>query len=156
TQAESNGHLVEVLKGMATVKAAGGEERALAHWSDLFINQLNLSLERGRLAAVVEAALAALRTFTPLLLLWGGALQVLAGTFSLGTMLALVALATAALAPLGSLVSAGQQWQLVGAHLDRVADVVQAEPEQSLREVRPAPPLTGRIELRGVGFRYDP
>jgi ABC-type bacteriocin/lantibiotic exporter with double-glycine peptidase domain len=155
-QADSNGYLVEVLKGIATVKAAGGEERALAHWSGLFMNQLTLSLERGRLAALVEAAQAALRTFTPLLLLWVGALEVLAGTLSLGTMLALVALATATLAPLGSLVSAGQQWQLVGAHLDRVADVVQAEPEQPPHEVRPAPPLTGRIELRGVSFRYDP
>jgi ABC-type bacteriocin/lantibiotic exporter with double-glycine peptidase domain len=43
----------------------------------------------------------------------------------------------------------------VGAHLDRLADVLEADPEQDPRKVRSAPPLTGRIELRNVSFGYD-
>jgi ABC-type bacteriocin/lantibiotic exporter with double-glycine peptidase domain len=48
-----------------------------------------------------------------------------------------------------------QLLQVVGANLERLEDVLQAEPEQDPRAVAPAPRLTGRIELRDVSFRYD-
>jgi ABC-type bacteriocin/lantibiotic exporter with double-glycine peptidase domain len=105
---------------------------------------------------MVGTSMMMLRTCAPLTLLWVGALQVLGGTMSLGTMLALNALAASFLTPLASLVSSAQRFQLVGAHLDRIADVMEAEPEQNLPGVLPAPPLSGRIELRQVNFRYDP
>jgi len=46
--------------------------------------------------------------------------------------------------------------QLVSAHLDRIADVVEEESEQDLQGVQHAPPLSGRIELNHINFRYDP
>jgi ABC-type bacteriocin/lantibiotic exporter with double-glycine peptidase domain len=46
--------------------------------------------------------------------------------------------------------------QLVGAHLERLADVLEAEPEQDPQSVSSTPRLTGRVELRNVSFRYDP
>jgi HlyB family type I secretion system ABC transporter len=155
-QAVSQAYLVEALKGIATLKASGGEDRALDHWSNLFFNHLNVSLQRSRLSAIVSTALQTLHILSPLLLLWVGMLRVLDGAMSLGTMLALNALAVSFLTPLASLVSSGQQFQLVGAHLDRLMDVLEAEPEQDLEGVQNAPPLTGRIELKHVSFRYDP
>jgi ABC-type bacteriocin/lantibiotic exporter with double-glycine peptidase domain len=88
-------------------------------------------------------------------LLWVGALRVLDGSMSLGTMLALNALGISFLTPLASLVMNGRRFQMIGAYLERLADIVDAEPEQDLRKVRPAPALEGRIELRNVSFRYD-
>jgi ABC-type bacteriocin/lantibiotic exporter with double-glycine peptidase domain len=154
--AESQSYLVEALAGMATLKAAGAEERALDHWSNLFFKHLNVSLQRNRLSAFIGAGLTALNTLSPLLLLWIGAYYVLNHAMTLGTMLALNALAASFLAPLASLVASGQQFQLVSAHLDRIADVVEAAPEQDLQATKPAPPLSGRIELKNVNFRYDP
>jgi ABC-type bacteriocin/lantibiotic exporter with double-glycine peptidase domain len=154
--AESQSYLVEALAGMATLKAAGAEERALDHWSNLFFKHLNVSLQRNRLSAFIGAGLTALNTFSPLVLLWIGAYYVLNNAMTLGTMLALNALAASFLAPLASLVASGQQFQLVSAHLDRIADVVEAAPEQDLQATKPAPPLSGRIELKNVNFRYDP
>ncbi len=154
--AESQSYLVEALTGIATLKASGAEDRAHDHWSNLFFNQTNISLQRNHLAAIVETALTTLRTFSPLALLWFGALRVLDGTMSLGTMLALNALAAAVLTPLASLVMSGQRLQLVGAYLERLADVLEAEPEQDLEGAQPAPQLDGRIELTHVNFRYAP
>ncbi|MBX6341064.1 MAG: peptidase domain-containing ABC transporter, partial [Thermomicrobiaceae bacterium] len=155
-QSESQSYLVEALKGMAVLKASGAEDRALDHWSNLFYHQLNVSLQRNHLSAVVETAMGALRTFSPLILLWLGASRVLDGSMSLGTMLALNTLAGSFLTPLASLVSNGQRLQVVKAHLDRLSDVLEAAPEQERQAVRPAPRLSGRIELKDVGFRYDP
>ena len=153
--AESQSYLVEALTGITTLKASGAEDQALDHWSNLFFKHLNISLQRRHLSAMVGTSMMMLRTFAPLILLWYGALQVLGGTMSLGTMLALNALAASFLTPLASLVSSAQRFQLVSAHLDRIADVMEAEPEQDLQGVLRAPPLSGRIELRQVNFRYD-
>jgi ABC-type bacteriocin/lantibiotic exporter with double-glycine peptidase domain len=155
-QAASQSYLVEALAGIATLKATGAEHRALDRWSDLFAAELNVALERGRLSALVDAAMAALRVASPLLLLWVGAQRVLDGSLSLGEMLALSALAGAVLGSLTSLTASGQRLQLAGAYLERLGDVLEAEPEQGLRTPRPAPRLSGRIEVDGLGFRYDP
>jgi ABC-type bacteriocin/lantibiotic exporter with double-glycine peptidase domain len=155
TQAESQSYLIEALTGITTLKASGAEDRVLDYWSNLFFKHLNVSLQLNHLSAIIDTAMMTLRTFAPLILLWVGVLRVLDGTMSLGTMLALNALATAFLTPLASLVSNGQQLQLVGAHLDRLTDVLAAEPEQDLQVVQHTPRLTGRIELKHVSFRYD-
>ena len=154
-RAESQSYLVEALKGIATLKASGSEDRVLDFWSNLFFKHLNITLKRGHFSAIIETAMSTLRTFSPLILLWVGAFLVLNGKMSLGTMLALNALAIAFLMPLASLVSNGQQLQLIRAHLDRIADVIEAEPEQNLHMVQKAPSLLGRIELKDVSFRYD-
>jgi ATP-binding cassette, subfamily B, bacterial len=154
-QSESHSYLVEALTGILTLKASGSEDRAFDHWSNLFFNQLHVSLQRNHLAAGIDTAMLVLRTGSPLVLLWVGAWLVLNGTMSLGTMLALNAIAMAFLVPLASLVSNGQRLQLVGAHLERLVDVLAAEPEQKLHGVQTAPPLTGRIQLNQVSFRYD-
>jgi ATP-binding cassette subfamily B protein len=154
-QAKSQSYQVEALKGIAAIKASGSEARTLDHWSDLFFKHLNVSLQRSQLGALISTALTGLRTLSPLLLLWVGAIYVLNGTMSLGTMLALNALAGSFLGPLASLAATGQQLQLVGAHLERIADVIKTEPEQDPNVQRKTPRLTGHIELRNVGFRYD-
>jgi ATP-binding cassette, subfamily B, bacterial len=155
-QSDEESYLVELLGGIATIKAAGGETRVLASWSRLFARALHIGQQRSLLAARVEAAIAALRTLAPLLLLWIGARAVLEGSIDAGIMLALVVLAINALAPLGSLMAQLQQLQLVRVHLDRLVDVIEAAPEQDAQAVEPAPALTGRIELEQVDFRYAP
>jgi ABC-type bacteriocin/lantibiotic exporter with double-glycine peptidase domain len=72
-----------------------------------------------------------------------------------GVDVAFNAIAIAILTPLATLVSNGQHLQLVGAHLERLADVLEAESEQNLQHVQAAPKLTGQIELNQVNFRYD-
>ncbi len=155
-QAESQSYLVEALKGIETIKASGAEDRTLDRWSNLFVKQLNVSLNRNHLSAIVDTIMFCLRIFSPLLLLWLGTLFVLNDTMTLGRMLAFNAIAIAVLAPLASLLANGQRLQLVGAHLERLTDVLEATPEQDVGLVRAAPKLTGSIELHQLNFRYDP
>jgi ABC-type bacteriocin/lantibiotic exporter with double-glycine peptidase domain len=155
-KATEQGYLVEAVSGISMLKASGTEDRALERWSDLFYNQLNVSLERERLSARLDAAMGTLRVFSPLFLLWVGAWHVLGGDLSLGSMLALNAVAASFLSPISSLVMSGKQLMLVGAHLDRIADVMSAAPEQAPGEERVALELAGRIEVKNLSFQYDP
>jgi ABC-type bacteriocin/lantibiotic exporter with double-glycine peptidase domain len=78
-QAKSQGYLVEALRGVATLKASGAESYVLDHWSNLFWQQLNASLQRSQLSALVDTGMTTLRICAPLVLLWFGAFQVLRG-----------------------------------------------------------------------------
>ena len=155
-QARSESYQVELLAGMESLKAMGAEPRAVEHWSGLFVDTLNVALERGRLQAWVEALTGTLRLASPLVVLLVGAGMVLGGSLSLGTMLALGALAVGFLTPLADLVGTASQLQLLGSYVERLDDVLRAEPEQDRARVHRAPAITGRIELDRVSFRYGP
>lgn len=155
-QGKAQGYTAEALAGIATLKAAGAEQRALERWSNLFFDQLNISIRRSYITAIIGAAMSTLRSFSSLALLWLGATQVLNGSLSIGTMFALNTLAASFLSPLSSLVSSGQQLQLVHSHLERIADVTETEPEQDIQIVRQPPKLSGGIQLSQVSFRYSP
>jgi ATP-binding cassette subfamily B protein len=154
-QAASQSYLLESLRGIATLKASGAESEAVRHWSGLLASELNVAVQRGHLSALVEASVGGVRLLSPLLLLWVGAYRVLDGNLTLGSMLGLNALAVAFLGPVASLIASGQHLLLAGAHLERMSDVLEAEPEQDPAGVTAAPRLSGRIELRHVSFRYD-
>jgi len=153
--AEEQSCLIESIKGVAFLKASGAEDRAYDRWSNLFFKRLNISLERGRLSAMIETALFMLRSLAPVLLLWLGATYVIENRMSVGMMLAMNALAAAFLTPVLTLVASGQQLQVAGAHLERISDVLEAEPEQPAGRGLIAPLLKGRIELRDVSFQYS-
>ncbi|MCG8462949.1 MAG: peptidase domain-containing ABC transporter, partial [Holophagales bacterium] len=154
-KAEEQSYLVETLGGIATLKVAGAEGHAFGRWSDLFLTHMRVSIRRGQIAAMIETVMATLRTASPLVLLWYGVGQVLAGSWTLGSMLAWNAIAANFLSPLGSLVASLQSFQLLGAHLARVGDVLEAEAESHLEPATPVPErLRGAIEVDGVSFRY--
>ncbi len=155
-EARSQSYQVNMLAGIETLKAAGAEHRSIEQWSHLFVDVLNISLDRGRLSAIVDSTLSALGTASPLVVLLFGATQVLQGHMSLGTMLAMNALATGFLTPLSTLVQTAFQLQLLGSYLDRIEDVLETPREQDAAKVRPAAKLKGAIELSGVNFRYGP
>jgi ATP-binding cassette subfamily B protein len=155
-QGKSQGYAAEALAGIATLKSAGAEQRALQQWSNLFFDQMNASVRRSYISSLINTAMNSLRTFSPLVLLVVGTELALNGTLQVGTMLALNALAIAFLTPVASLVNSGQQLQVVHSHLERIADVMEAEPEQDVQTVRQPPRLTGHIRLDRVNFQYDP
>jgi ATP-binding cassette, subfamily B, bacterial len=155
TQGKSQGYVAEILHGIGTLKAAGVEQRSLQKWSNYFFDQLNASIRRNYLSAWIDTAMSMLRTLSPLLLLLIGTMEVIQGTLQVGTMLALNALAASFLTPLSSVVGSVQRIQLARSHLERINDVVEAEPEQNLKDVLPAPRLSGSIKLDQVSFRYD-
>jgi predicted double-glycine peptidase len=88
--------------GIETLKSGGAEDRAVQQWSDLFVDELNVSLKRGRLSATVDSLMDALRAGSPLLVLWFGGLQVMNGNLTLGSMLALNTIASGFLGPIST------------------------------------------------------
>lgn len=150
---ESSNYQVQMIEGIETLKTSGAERRAGEIWSNLFVNVLNVSIRRGRLAATVDSLLYALELVSPLVVLAYGASLVLDGRLTLGTMLAMSALAAGFLRPLGSLVSTMLELQQLGSTIERVDDVLRQRAEQD--EHRPAAPrLKGGVTISALSFRY--
>ena len=152
--AESSNYQVQMIEGIETLKTSGAERRAEEIWSNLFVDVLNVAIRRGRLSAFVDSLLYALELASPLVVLAVGTVFVLEGTLSLGTMLALAALAGGFLRPLGSLVATALDLQQLGSTVERIDDVLRQQPEQETGR-RAAPRLRGRVTVEGVSFRYS-
>jgi ATP-binding cassette subfamily B protein len=156
TEAKTQSYAYELLAGIETLKASGAEHRAAERWGGLFTDQISVSLKRDRLSAAVDSVMSTLQTAAPLLVLLGGAYQVLAGTMTLGTMLGGAALAAGFLQPLATLVSTGLQLQLVGSYMERINDVLDAPVEQQDRRRRSVTRLAGHVRADDVSFAYGP
>lgn len=156
TEARSQSYVYELLAGIQALKAAGAEHRAVRHWSDLFVDEMNVAIERGRLSALLDSVMGVLAQGSPLAVLLLGANQVLDGDLRLGTMLALSALATGFFGPLAALVTTGLQVQLLGSYIERINDVMDTPGEQADCAVRAAPRLTGHIVAETLTFQYSP
>ena len=157
TQAEEDGFAVQVLRGIESIKGTGAEQWTFGQWHKRFDQTLEAAVVRGRYVAQINTVLQFLTFATPLLLLWIGVGAVQAGQLSLGQMLALVVLASSSLAPLGSLVTDFHRAQQIWAYLERLADVLETEPEEPDEQVsgRAEPlQLGGRIDVSHVAFRY--
>jgi len=155
-QADAQSYAYELLAGIETLKASGGEHRAVDHWGGLFTDQINIDLTRGRLGAAVGSVMSTLQIASPLIILMVGAFQVLAGHISLGTMLSASALGTGFLQPLGTMISSGLQLQMLGSYMQRINDVLDTPSEQHGENVGPAPQLSGQIRADDVSFSYGP
>ena len=154
-QARSQGYLVQIFGGIETLKSVGAEERAVEEWTNYFVDEVNSTLQRGKLNAAVDAVMGSLRVASPLVILGVGALSVLNGNLTLGQMLALNALGAGFLTPLANLITTGLQMQLLGSYMARINDVLNTEPEQASKEGLGAPALKGRVRLENVSFRYS-
>ena len=154
TEARSQSYAYEMFSAVETLKAAGAERRAVSHWSNLFVAEMNVSLRRGRLEALVDTAFHGLGLLSPIAVLLLGAHLVGSGQLSLGTMLALAALTAGFLEPLATLVATALQVQLLGSYMGRIDDVLDTPTETDGRELRHAPRLTGAVRAEGVTFGY--
>ena len=154
---------VEVLRGIATVKANNAERNAFERWRAVYLDYLAASLLRLGHVARVDTVVTLLRRLAPFALLCTAAAVYLQGELSIGDLFALTAIASAVLGPLSGFVASAHQFQLVKAHLYRVSEILEEHVEAATdgqladpagEEVGQSSRLRGAIELDGVSFRY--
>ena len=155
-QAAAQSYELQLLSGIEVLKACGAERRGIEVWSNLFVRELNVSLARSRLDALVSALLDGLALASPVTVLLYGGTRVMSGDLTLGMMLALAALAAGFLAPLSQLVGNAAQFQLIGSYLERLEDVLAAPIEPQGRDLPQPESFAGQLSLHDVTFRYSP
>jgi len=155
-QADAANALNELLAGVESLKASGLEHRASHTWAARYVEVMNIGLRQGSLMTFGQSILGSLHLLGPMVLLFGGVLEVMDRRMSLGVMMSANALAVGFLQPVMNLVSSLQTLQIIRAQIARIDDVRETAAEQEPGKVRMAPRLRGQITLDGVSFRYGP
>ena len=153
-QAKAHSYMIQMLGGMETLKCAGAERLGVEKWSNLYTDQLNISLRRARASAWVDGIRGAVTALGPMLILTIGAASVMSGQMPLGMMLAMNSLATSLFGPLSALVSSALELQLVKGHMDRIDDVLQTKVEQDRDAAAQPHRLRGGITVKNISFKY--
>jgi ATP-binding cassette, subfamily C, bacterial len=147
------------IQAIETIKASGSEDDFFARWSGQQAKVVNGRQELGvatQALSTVPTLLAALSGATIVAL---GALRVLDGTLSLGSLLALQSLAISFTVPIQSLVSFGETLQETEGNLATLDDVLRYPPETTngRAALGDGPTrLSGRLEFDEVTFGYSP
>jgi ATP-binding cassette subfamily B protein len=143
----------ETLRNIGLVKAYAAEDRSTEH----FATESQRGEEAGAMAANVSARMGLV---TQILIgaglaavLFVGALQVLSGNLSPGTLIVVVAYARALYKPVRKASSEGKRLSKAMASAGRLIEILSVEPED-FGSGRRAPQFRGDISLRGVRFAY--
>lgn len=117
---------IGTLQTIESIKAEGGEASAFTRWSGFYVNVLNARQTLGAAAQVLTVLPALFTSLAVVAVLIIGSRQVVSGDISIGTLVALQALAAALLRPFASLMSYGDSVQAAAGNLGRLDDVMTA------------------------------
>ncbi len=147
------GLVLQLLTGIARLRLAGAEDRALAVWAQDFGVQKGLAYRARAVASNLTAFDAAL----PILgtaVVFAGVAALPQDTLSLGVFLAFIAAFTQMLAAAGSLGWVVRDAVQVVPLYERARPILEALPEADVTSADPGE-LSGDIELSHVSFRYQ-
>jgi HlyB family type I secretion system ABC transporter len=156
SQGKYSSHQIDAIKGIEAVKAASAE----SVFRDMMLNEfLAVSRKIFRSSFIVmtyDSVLQSIGMISTAIFLWVGANQVMAGNLSIGGFVAFSSLTAMAYGGILRTLGVWDNLQFANVLLNRLNDIFEQEPEQGRDRSRLAPvhSLEGRIQLRGVSFKY--
>ncbi|MFA7267560.1 MAG: cysteine peptidase family C39 domain-containing protein [Candidatus Nanopelagicales bacterium] len=162
-QGHLQGTTVSSLQSIETIKAGGLEPEVFAKWTDQQTRMVSSEASFVTPTAIVSAVPVMLTMLTATAILVVGALEVVAGSLTLGGLVAFQALAAGVNTPITMLVSAASQVQTITIDLQRLDDALDnpIDPRYSSpssdAEVTSASdlPMSGAVTFTNVMFGYN-
>jgi HlyB family type I secretion system ABC transporter len=147
---------IDAIRGIETVKALAAEEAFRRAMMGHFRSLADRVFRSEFLVMAYQGGVQLLTVGSFGLFLFVGAFQVIQGDLSLGRFVSFNALIALANAPVLGLLALWDEFQLAQILVGRLDDVLDQEPEQGADHsaLRSVTTLAGRVELRGLGFRY--
>ena len=156
SQGKYSSHQIDAIKGIEAVKAASAES---AFRDAMLAEFLSVSKKLFRASFIVmsyDSVLQTIGLLSTAIFLWVGATQVIHGSLSVGGFVAFSSLTAMAYSGILRTLGVWDNMQFASVLLNRLNDIFEQEPEQGHDRSRLAPvhSLEGRIQLRGVCFKY--
>ena len=154
--AESQQMLVESIVGVQTIKAGAIEPAMQTQWEERLAAYVSSSFDAGLIGAGGQSAIQYVNKLTTAALLLFGAKAVIDGDLSVGELVAFNMIAAQVAQPILRLSQIWQDFQQVQISVDRLGDILNAQPEAQNPTVGDLPRIKGSIVMRNVVFRYQP
>ncbi len=154
--ANESTHLLETVRGMRTIRLFARHTERMGAWQSLMVADTNAKLRIQKLEIFYRVVRRTLSGGFALLLLWLGTREVVAGSLSVGMLLAFMAYRGQFDARFTELVNKYFELRMLGLDAQRLADIVLTPMEDDgPGAILPASRRPPVIEFRDVYFRYS-
>lgn len=156
-QARQTGSLLETLRAIVPVQLANKSTWRLAQWTVHLAEGTNAELALARATAFMSSLRSLIHGVVTVSFTWLAASMALEGSLTLGALFAVLAYQQTATGRLIAFVERAISIRLLSVHLERLADIVYATPqERSKSSLGAEEPGEISVELKNVHFRYSP
>lgn len=154
--ADSQSFLVETVSGIHAVKAHTAQLATRERWEGLLARYVKTSFRASTISNVDGHIGEFLTHLSELLILWFGAMLVIEHHLTVGQLVAFQMLSGRAISPLLRLAQLWQDFQQVLLSVNRLGDILNADPEETEGTGLVLPPLRGQVTFEQLFFRYQP
>lgn len=146
-------HLFEVMNGLDSVKALGGDAWARQRWEALCAKLADRGMKSREYTSLSSYLSATLFSLETILIVMFGAILVADGKLTLGQLIACSMLASRAVAPIGQIAGLIIRWEQTKLSLEALEKIMQT-PTDDRKGGLFVSQLRGEVELREVEFKY--
>ena len=154
--AENQAFLVETINGIDTLKAMAVEPHMTRRWDNQLAAYVAAGFRTTALSTVAHEGVSLIGKLVTVATMWLGARLVIGGEMSVGQLVAFNMLAGRVATPVMRLAQLWTDFQQTGISVQRLGDILNTRSEVARANRSSLPPITGRIELDQVVFRYRP
>ncbi len=151
--AQRTAHLFETMNGLDTIKALGAEAWGRRKWESLTVAIAANSVETREIVSRVNYINTAVLALSGVAVVATGALLMGEHLLTLGQIIAVSMLTGRALAPVSQIAGLIMRWEQTRLSYHALNKIMEAPTDDDAASLQ-APPLSGRIEFRDVGFAY--
>jgi len=160
TDAKEQTHVIESIRASTTIKLFSAQNQRLSNWRNLFANTINANVAYGKYQIFLTAFHGLISGLQTIIVVYFGAKLILENEvgFTVGMLFAFMSYRMNFTQSVTSLLSKIIEFRLLGLHLERIADIAQAETEEGLNAINVTDAVSAtpaKIELRDVRFRYS-
>ncbi len=156
--AEENSYLIQSLTGIRSVRSMAIEQTVRWHWEELLNTLVKKSFKAQVIGIRLKVISGGIDTLTSTGLLWYGAWLVINHQLTIGQLIAFNMLMGNVISPFKRLSGVWNQLQEIFISVERLNDVLEAEPEEDLLTSprKSLAKLRSHIRFDNVTFRYHP
>jgi len=162
-EAKKSSHFLESLRGVGAIKLFNAEAQRQSRFMNLVVDAMNASLSVRKLELLLAVLHRLLFGLARVAVVWLGALLVMDRELTTGMLFAFLVYQEQFATRTSALIDKVAELKLLKLQGERLADIVLTAPERDEAALRPARSAAasgsndaaGRIELRGVHFRYS-
>lgn len=152
---ELNSSIIESLKGIETIKSNVNENAAMERVEKYYIRSLRTSFREGFLSNVQSMLGTLISSIGNLALMFVGALLVMDGKITLGTLLSFATLSGFFMGPIGRLIGVQMSIQEAGISMKRISELMDIKPESIENDdTAKIDNIDGDIHIKDLTFRY--
>jgi ATP-binding cassette subfamily B protein RaxB len=156
-EAREQSKFLETIRAIQTIKVSGGEVSRENLWRNFYADKLNSNIRIGNLNIAYQNLSSLLSGLSDVLILYLAARDAMGGLMTIGVISAFMAYKGQFTSRLVSLVDQAIQFRMLDVHLERVGDIALATREGAMEAGAISDrEIAGRIEARGLTFRYTP